>query len=484
MLMHRDTKIGTSLSGMVYLLFFIGLLAITYALLTQNYLVFASVICGPIAAMMLLYAIEKPMLSYFLFAVVTCYFSAIYRYSGVEGLSVIMDVCLCFSLFSIFINVISNRVSYPWTHGFNILTIGHLIWLSYCLLILMHPDVSITNFSGNRAVFLTLPLTYFISSILMCSTKRLRIALILLGIFVITAAIKLYGQKVWGFDRAEMAWLMEGSWRTHLLRTGRRYFSFYSDAGNFGSSMGMFSFVFGALCIIVKHRVLRLFFASIAVLAATGMIMSGTRGALVVPLGALALYILLSKSMKIVLTNIVLGGLIFSFFYFTNIGEENSFIRRMRTAFRPTEDASFNVRVENRKRFAYYLKDRPFGVGIGGIIVDKEGLMKLDEPYIPTDSFYVGIWVQGGIVGLCLYLAIQIVILLQCCYIVMFRINNNQLSKTLSVLLCSVFGLWLNGYVGDGMGFQPGGFLIALFLSFVLNGIYMDKQLKKGEIIA
>lgn len=185
-----------------------------------------------------------------------------------------------------------------------------------------------------------------------------------------------------------------------------------------------------------------------------------------------------------VISGILIGCLTFCFFYFTDIGNGNSFIRRMRTAFRPTEDASYNVRVENRKRFAYYLKDRPFGVGVGGSVIDKEELMKLDEPYIPTDSFYVGIWVQGGIVGLCLYLTIQVLVLLRCCYLLMFRIKNEQLARILAALLCGVFGLWLNGYVGDGMGFLPGSFLIALFLSFVLNGTYLDKQLNKNEIIA
>ena len=110
--------------------------------------------------------------------------------------------------------------------------------------------------------------------------------------------------------------------------------------------------------------------------------------------------------------------------------------------------------------------------------------MELDEDFIPTDSYYVGVWVEGGIVGLCLYITLQALILLRCCYLLMFRIKNDQLRKILAALLCGVFGIWLNGYVGRGMGFQPSSFIIAIFLSFVLNGVYMDKRLKKDEIIA
>mgnify|MGYP000385576255 FL=1 len=110
--------------------------------------------------------------------------------------------------------------------------------------------------------------------------------------------------------------------------------------------------------------------------------------------------------------------------------------------------------------------------------------MRLDEEFIPTDSYYVGIWVEGGIVGLCLYIVLQAILLLRCCYLLMFKIRNEQLRRILVALLCGVFGIWLNGYVGRGLGFQPSSLIIAIFLSFILNGVYMDRRLEKDEIIA
>ena len=50
------------------------------------------------------------------------------------------------------------------------------------------------------------------------------------------------------------------------------------------------------------------------------------------------------------------GLFFYVFFAHTYIGESNTSIRRMRTAFRPTEDASYIVRKENQKRLAEYLK--------------------------------------------------------------------------------------------------------------------------------
>lgn len=479
-------KYNTSVSpkGVIYLFLAIGLITMVYGILTQNMLFFGASVLLPTGAIIIYFALQKPIWSFILFGVVTCYFSAIYRYLGIQNLSGIMDIILGISFLSLALNIIVKKDSYPWSNAFNILTVTYGIWLFYCFLILFSPDVSFHDLIGNRSVYLSLPLTYLLAAVLMCTPHRLKVTLFLLGIFVATAALKAYWQKVRGFDSIESAWLLSGAWHTHILRSGIRYFSFYTDAGNFGASMGMFAVTFGVLTLALKKRLSRLYCLGAAVLAGIGLMMSGTRGAMIVPFGGLMLYVLLSKSMKIVLTCSLIGILIFCFFYYTDIGEENVFIRRMRTAFRPSEDASFNVRLENQKRFAYYLQDKPFGVGVGGKIVDTKGLMILEEEFIPTDSYYVGIWVEGGIVGLCLYITLQALILIRCCYLLLFRIKNDQLRKILSALLCGVFGLWLNGYVGRSMGFQPSSFVTAVFLSFVLNGIYMDKRLEKDEIIA
>ena len=179
----------------------------------------------------------------------------------------------------------------------------------------------------------------------------------------------------------------------------------------------------------------------------------------------------------------IAGILGFSFFYFTDIGNDNPSIRRMRTAFRPEEDASYNVRAMNRERFAYYLADKPFGVGLGGKIVDTHRLMELEEDFIPTDSFYVEIWAEGGIVGLLLYLLMQVAIFIRCGYLILFKVKNKQLRYILSALTAGCFGLCLNAYVGRAINFQPGNTLFILFLSIALNGERIDKQLKPNEII-
>lgn len=177
---------------------------------------------------------------------------------------------------------------------------------------------------------------------------------------------------------------------------------------------------------------------------------------------------------------------LYAFFAFTDIGENNALIRRMRTAFRPQEDVSFNVRIENQKLIAEYMQTHPWGAGLGKgvarINVNHDGVV---EDTIPPDSFYVDIWIQTGTVGLLIYICTCIAIIIYACYTIMFRIHNKGLQNILAALICGVFGIWINGYVGRGMGMTPSFFMVAASLAFIMNGPYIDRQLKesKSEIL-
>lgn len=110
-------------------------------------------------------------------------------------------------------------------------------------------------------------------------------------------------------------------------------------------------------------------------------------------------------------------------------------IRRMRTTFRPTEDASFNVRLDNQK-LAEYLRERPFGEGLGLGGVEAKRFAERATTLIPHDSTYVKIWMETGIVGLTLYLGLLITALLWACFIIMFKVkhkNSEEYSQQCSV---------------------------------------------------
>jgi len=462
-----------------YGLFIAGLCALAYALVFQKLLIAFIIIGVPIVAIGFIYSMRYPRLGYALYATLSYYLIALIRYSRHDGISLFLDILLVYLFLCVLFNAWRKEAAIHFPNAINILTISYVVWMLYILVVMANtPTREEYVVMGVRNWLLGTPVLYILSSLLADNPKVLKKGLILIGIFTITAFLKLLYQKFRWFDAAETEWLMNGSWYTHIISTGIRYFSIFSDAGNFGANMGMVSIVYGILFVHTNSRYLRIFYFAITIMGIIGMLLSGTRSAIIIPIGGLALYCLISRNIKTIIASIVMGAAFFVFFAFTNIGNDNPLIRRMRTAFRPTEDQSFAVRLENQKIIKEFILDHPWGAGINQGVPRVQRIGdETKEDTIPPDSFYVSIWIQTGYIGLILYIAIYATVLMRCCYIVMFKVHNRELKQILSALLCGVFGIWLNGYAGRGMGMPPNNFLIAAALAFVLNGAYIDRQM-------
>jgi hypothetical protein len=264
--------------------------------------------------------------------------------------SIFMDasMALCFAcviIKSTYANINIKRCINP-------LLIITFIWLLFCILELLNPKEPgfndwLTKVRGSAIYPLMMVI---LVSILLFKYKHLKWILITWAILTILAAFKGYWQKNHGFDSTELTWLyVGGGARTHLISTGIRYFSFFSDAGNFGSSMGFSLVVFSITAFYIKKKSLKSLFLIAALAGGYGMLISGTRGALIVPFAGYASFILLSKKLKPALSMLIMIIIALCFFNFTSIGNSNSLIRRMRTAF-DMNDASFNVRLENQEK--------------------------------------------------------------------------------------------------------------------------------------
>ena len=176
-----------------------------------------------------------------------------------------------------------------------------------------------------------------------------------------------------------------------------------------------------------------------------------------------------------------IGGVVlvvlYVFFAHTYIGESNALIRRMRTAFHPTEDASFQVRMRNQAVLREYLKSKPFGEGIGLGGVDGRKYAYRVTTQIPNDSWYVKIWMETGIVGLILYVGILVAVLLRCSYIIMFKVKDKVLRGYLMAMLCGTFGMAVSAYGNAFLGQMPTMLLMYVFLGIAINGECFDKLL-------
>ncbi len=285
----------------------------------------------------------------------------------------------------------------------------------------------------------------------------------------------LYGikQKVLGVDEMEQHWLDLGAGRTHLLWGQLRVFSVYSEAAQFGTSQAHV----GLICLILAlgpfARWQRLLLAGAAGLLLYGMLISGTRGALFLLVVGGAIYLLLSKQLKVLLLGALLGVGAFGVLKYTTLGNSNLNIQRLRTGLDP-EDASLQIRLQNQRVLREYLATRPLGGGVGvsgmwGTTYNADKFLSS----IPPDSYFVKVWVEYGIVGLLIWLTIMLYLLGKCGGIV-WQIRDPRLRQQLLALTAGYGGILASSYGNEIMNQMPTAMILFLSWVFVFNGPRLD----------
>lgn len=460
-----------------YLLLLVGLGGIIMTLLSLNLSFYTIIVVLPFIFIGGILIIRYPISMIFTIFTINYFILGITRYITIEGISLVMDILYIIALILIILHSTLYH-NLDWRKCFHILTLLSLIWTVYCILEITNPTGVLEGWILSRGLIINGFLITIITSLLCTKYKTIKTLLFLYSLFTILAILKALMQKYIGFDSYENQWLNNGGATTHIIYSGIRYFSFFTDASNMGSNMGGAGVILGIASLYMKKRTLKIYYAIVAIASLYTMMLSGTRGAIIVPLAGLALYTVVSKQTKAMLIGSVSLVFIYIFFAFTLIGESNSTIRRMRTAFRPSEDASYIVRKENQKKLKEYLKNRPFGEGLG---LSGDGLgQKVSKRFtttIPTDSWYVKIWVETGIVGLSIYLGMIFITLARGAWIIMFNIRTTELKGILTGWLCAIFGMFLSAYGNSFWGQFPTMILAFMGMSFILNGKYFDKEL-------
>lgn len=465
-----------------YLLILIGLAGILMSLLSFNLPLFVVIISLPFLCIGGILILRYPQSILLLIFTINYFILGITRYMPIEGISIVMDTLyvLCFILIFVHSALYHNI---EWKRCFHILTILSSIWAIYCILEIMNPSGVLEGWILSRSLIINGLMITIITSLLCNKYKILKTFLFIFSLFTATAILKTFMQKYIGFDSYETRWLNNGGATTHIIYSGIRYFSFFTDASNMGSNMGGAGIIFGIASLHMRNKALKNFYAIISICSLYAMMLSGTRGAMIVPLAGIALYTIISKQVRVIIIGTVSLALIYIFFAFTMIGQNNPSIRRMRTAFRPTQDASYIVRKENQKKLKAYLKNKPFGEGLG---LSGDGLgVKVSRRFttsIPTDSWYVKIWVETGIIGLVIYLGMIFITIARSTWILMFNIRDPELKGILAGWLCAIFGMFLSAYGNSFWGQFPTMVIAFMGMSFVLNGEYFDKEINNKII--
>jgi len=392
---------------------------------------------------------------------------------AVDGLLVLTWLSLIFSQFN-------NKLE--WKNASRDFTYFVIIWYTMTFLQLFNPEAVSREawFYAMRGqglyIFLTVPLTYMIFN----KPKDLDVFIKITAWFTLVAIAKALSQKYLGVDQWESRWLNQpGNRSTHILFGQLRVFSIFSDAGTFGSSMGYFGVLYIVLGIHEPKRKLKYFFFFVGFLSIFALLISGTRSAISVPLVGFVIYTILSKRFTIIIT---VGSIIFSIFFllkYTTVGQGNYEIRRMRTAF-DEDNASMNVRNDNRKIFAEYLKTRPFGGGVGSAgnwgLRFSPGTLLAETA---TDGFYIQIWAEQGIVGLTFYLIMIFYIVFKASFLVFFRLKKPEYKFKAMAFTSGMYGLIVSSYTASSLGQLPN--IIIVFVSMVLISLMPEWERTESD---
>jgi hypothetical protein len=193
------------------------------------------------------------------------------------------------------------------------------------------------------------------------------------------------------------------------------------------------------------------------------------------------LYIVLSKSVKIA-TSVSIAFALFVFMLaFTDIGNGNQQIRRMRSAFNK-EDASASVRDINKAEIKKYLVDAPWGIGVGigyDNVPANNKYRRLST--IPPDSEYVFIWVHTGIIGITFFLITTAIMLITACWTVFFKIKSPTLRGIGSGFCCAFIAIQLGGYANQVLMQFPNCLLFYGGLSLVFALPHFEDEWNEYE---
>ena len=429
----------------------------------------------PFAGIFLNYLFKYPILGLWTSVAYSFVVLGLGKYITGIPLGTVMDGILILTYIALIFNKFRERVDFsPANKDITYLSI---IWFGYTLFELVNPEArsSAAWFSG-RGVSLYMMLIVPLVLLFIDSNKKINTFLYLWAIFSLLASMKGIMQHFIGVDPWERAWLDEGNYKTHILFGKLRSFSFMSDAGQFGANQAYSALVFIIISTIQTEFKKRFFFILVAVLGLYGMILSGTRGAMSVPLAGFMAFFVLRKNVKVMAVGFILILTVFIFFKYTSIGQGNDQIRRMRTAFDPN-DASLQVRLNNQRLLKSYLASRPFGggIGLGGVKAQKY-LPNAFLSQVATDSWYVLIWVEQGIVGLGLHLFILFYVLAKASFNIMFRIRDPILKIEMAAMASGMFGIMVSSYGNAVLGQMPTGILLYVSMALMMNSDYFDKK--------
>ena len=480
---NRITEYTHENGGRVALLFLLFALAI-YEFINAGFNSFAVICLSPLA-ILFIYVAFKWKMGVFYLLIILNWFIMNRNYAPPFPRSLVDEML---ELLLIVVAIIDIRDTPHFSRAWNFMLFAVMIWCGLCTIEILNDTCGLginvdAWFTGFRLMALHLIWIVLVFSLYISNPQKLVTYLRIWACLSLFSAFWTWKMINIGFTDTEKDWLYNSGYRTHLLNAGTliRYWSTFNDAATYGCNASASAIAFIIFGITAKFKFDRLFFLLTAVAVTWGMFQSGTRTAIITMIAGFIVFLFLAKSTKILIPSAILGGFLLFILIFTNIGNSNQQMRRMRSAFKKG-DASANVRDINKAAIAKYMKDAPWGIGIGmysSNIPANNKYRILSE--IPPDSEYVFIWVRTGPIGVTIFTGCMVMMLLGGCIIVLFRLKNPTLIGIGGGLCAAFVSIHLGGYANQILFQYPNGLTFFGGMAIVYILPYLEPEWIKYE---
>ena len=433
--------------GRVSLLLLLFLLAI-YEFITAGFPIFALICISPLLVLLTIASFRYRMFLFWILVTIN-YFIQMKNLSLPVPMSLPNEML---EILLIVIAIIDVKEAHFERLG-NMMLYALLLWCGFCTLEVLNDTCNIginvgAWYTGARLMAFQLFYAFIVFTLYIDKPNVLIKYLLLWGSFALFAVFWVWKQQTFGFTEVENQWLQSRGRSTHILYAGTliRYFSIYGDAANYGIGIAATAVAFIIFGITAKIKKYKYFFLIAGIACAWGMFPSGTRTATFCLIAGFMVYIFLSKSIKIAIPFTLLFTIFVFILAFTTIGQGNQQIRRMRSAFNK-DDASANVRTINQETMKKYMRDAPWGIGLGMGNDNVPANNKFSRmASIPPDSEYVFIWLRTGVIGITLFLITTAIMFIGACWIVFFQLKSSSLRGIGSGMCCAFVAIQLGGY--------------------------------------
>jgi O-antigen ligase len=371
---------------------------------------------------------------------------------------------------------IKQRREQNWAYFKNPISYIILVWLAYNLIEIINPSASSVLawiYTVRTVGFIML--MYFVFVFHLKSISFIKFLFKLWLILATIASISAFQQENFGFFGFEKNWLYADPLRVSLLyiEGHMRKFAIFSDPVTFSYNMVIASLLCISLIIGNLRLYKKIILGCMAAFFLFVMLYSGTRAAFVLPPAALAMLAVLNYNKKILIFSLIAGFLLAVLIVMPTY---NPLIKRFQSAFRPTDDPSYNVRAENQKRIKPYILSHPIGGGLGSVgIWGRRFAPNSMLAKFPPDSGYVRVAVEMGWVGLILFCTLMFIVLYNGINF-FFLIKNPELKNYCMAMILIIFALNVGNFPQQALIQYPTNILFYLAIAILVACKRLDTE--------